>query len=256
MSSLRKSSRKTLTKADLDRMTAATAVHLAQHRAIQSDRLIPTVVSAEPPVSPPTPPPETVLPQVFNETYPYQHRVPYREVITFARVARFFLNTKDNYNNLRTLVNIKMRKKSDISLRLIEFFLTKYVSTEPDSPHDIGYFIGQGSRKRYFNVGTGYRQGLDMYTKKCFDFFARGRKFMFGVKGCEILQVETSLRQLNFFKWAITHGVIDYVRKHRKAVSAEMKKWDLEERECKKRERDDTMDMEVDVLPAKRTCLA
>ncbi len=254
-----------LTKNDLDRMTTAAAVHLAQRHAKLESDLVPTAVNMGPAIVPPTPPPEETLPCVYDEVYPFEDSVPYREVITFGRVARFFLDPTDNYAHLRTLVNIKTRR-ADISLRLIEFFLTKYVSTN-DTARDVGYFIPEETKQNgvWFNVGMGYKNGLDMYTKKCFDFFARGKdKFTFGVRGKPALQITTSLRQLNFFKWAIRNKVIDYVRKHRDEIAANMKRLDQAERANKKRAREEhhVDDMDVvseanpgvtdDVPPAKR----
>ena len=248
-----------MTQQHLDRMTTATAVHVAKHHAHYNDDLLPTPDQEE----------ISTLPHVYGNVHPFRESVSYHDAITFSRVSRFFLDPTNNYANLRTLVSIKTRKadikthKSDVSLRLIEFFLTKYVNGHKPG-RDIGYFVQDGKQARYFNVALGYKNGLEMYTKKSFDFFARGKyKFWFGVrlKNKIVMEISTSLRQLNFFKWAIRNKVIDYTRKHRDNIMACMKRVDQADRENKKRSSDDITMMDVveddtdELVPcAKRVC--
>ena len=37
------------------------------------------------------------------------------------------------------------------------------------------------------------------------------------------MEIKTTLGQLNFFKWAFTHGIVDFVEKNLKQISKEIK---------------------------------
>mgnify|MGYP003353668437 CR=1 FL=1 len=64
-----------------------------------------------------------------------------------------------------------------------------------------------------------FRSALDGYGKERFDPFARGRSkggaitLTLTVDG-EEWSIITTLRQLNYFRWAIDNGVISYVKAH------------------------------------------
>jgi len=49
-----------------------------------------------------------------------------------------------------------------------------------------------------------YKSQLKSYSKKYFDPFCRRNRINFN-------QISTTLGQLNFFKWASSNGIIDYV---------------------------------------------
>ncbi len=71
-------------------------------------------------------------------------------------------------------------------------------------------------RQKTIYVWQAYNAALDGYGKERFDPFARGKS-----KGGAITltndkdeSVTTTLRQLNYFRWAIEQGVIEYVKAH------------------------------------------
>ncbi len=90
--------------------------------------------------------------------------------------------------------------ESKISIRVLDYFVTNYSKTEK-----IYYKIG----KEIFNVHMNYKNQLDGYKKKLFDPFCRNKRIPFYYNDTQY--VITTVAQLNFFRWAITNKVLDYV---------------------------------------------
>ena len=100
---------------------------------------------------------------------------------------------------------------SVISLRLIDWFVTNYAKR-----HSIGYILNS----QEFMVYLSYKSQLKAYSKKLFDPFCRRERIMFSVTGVE--PFITTVGKLNFFRWAIEKNIIEYLKKHREVVEAEM----------------------------------
>ena len=110
-----------------------------------------------------------------------------------------------NTNNLKKIVNI-LFKKSKISLRVIDYLCTNYAKH-----NDVVYFIG--NKKIPFNLFLDYRSQLKAYSKLQFDPFKRHNRININVPQSIIESeiLETTVAQLNFFKWAIENKVLDYL---------------------------------------------
>jgi hypothetical protein len=94
---------------------------------------------------------------------------------------------------------------SPIALRVLDWFVTNY-----SKQYDIIYNIEKSGKQ--FVVFSSYRSQLKGYKKRLFDPFCRRGKIDFEYGEGQVIQ--TSYGQLNFFKWAIENGVIDYVDLH------------------------------------------
>jgi hypothetical protein len=106
-------------------------------------------------------------------------------------------------------------KKSKISLRILDYFVTNYAESER-----VYYTIKLYGRSRRFNVYGSYKAQLDAFHKKLFDPFCRRRRIYFEyAPGCEI---ETTAGQLNFFRWAIQNNVLQYVEDHLEQIQIHM----------------------------------
>jgi hypothetical protein len=103
--------------------------------------------------------------------------------------------------------------KSDVSLRLIDWFVTNY-----SKKHNIAYMRDD----RMFSVYFYYKRELKAYSKRLFDPFCRRERISFMVHGQTPLE-ETTVGQLNFFRWAIETGVLAYVMEHSAAIDTDMK---------------------------------
>ena len=90
---------------------------------------------------------------------------------------------------------------SDISLRLIDWFVTNY-----SKQHNISYILAG----QEFLIYTNYKAQLKAYSKKLFDPFCRRERIMFQIEGYPMFQ--TTVGKLNFFRWAIEKGVLNYIK--------------------------------------------
>ena len=133
-----------------------------------------------------------------------------REDGVMTRVLEFY-NYKPNLNQLLPI----LLKKSKISLRILDYFVTNYADSE-----NIHYNIRLYGRIRRFNVYGSYKAQLEAFHKKLFDPFCRRQRIYFEyAPGCEI---ETTAGQLNFFRWAIQNNVLNYVEDHLEEIQTHM----------------------------------
>jgi hypothetical protein len=100
---------------------------------------------------------------------------------------------------------------SDTSLRLIDWFVTNYAKQ-----HNISYILNN----QEFLVYTNYKSQLKAYSKKLFDPFCRRERIMFQIQGYEMFQ--TTVGKLNFFRWALEKGVLDYIKMNMAKIEAAM----------------------------------
>jgi hypothetical protein len=111
----------------------------------------------------------------------------------------------DFYNNLiiiKIFISI-LNSNSKISIRLIDYFVTKY-----SKYNKINYKIIENNIETQFNVYTSYKQQLKAFQKKHFDPFSRGDRIPYFLGDICII---TTIGQLNFFKWFISKKIYDYV---------------------------------------------
>jgi hypothetical protein len=106
--------------------------------------------------------------------------------------------------------------ESKISLRIVDWFATNYAKkfytlyTIEDN---------QGNIKR-FKVYFDYKLKLKAYSKRRFDPFCRWERISIPYKGDKF--IETTIGQLNFFKWAIENKVIDYIEENYETIEKDM----------------------------------
>lgn len=111
------------------------------------------------------------------------------------------LSLKDFYsneNNVSILLSI-INSESKISLRLIDWFITNYCKNNKDKTSD----------KNITSIYQNYRAQLKAYKKIKFDPFRRRQRITFFYNDKEFMN--TTIGQLNFFKWAIDNKILDYI---------------------------------------------
>ena len=110
--------------------------------------------------------------------------------------------------------------KSKISLRIIDWFATNYAK-KYYTVYDIKKknHFGKEETQR-FKVYMDYKQRLNGYSKRRFDPFCRWERVI--IPYDNNTSVQTTLGQLNFFKWAIEHNVLEYVEKNYKHIENDM----------------------------------
>lgn len=131
---------------------------------------------------------------------------------------------KDELDRLEKIIH----KKSHISLRIFDSFVTGYANDNKTTY----YVLSDGLRQR-FCVWVEYKAQLVSYKKIYFDPFRRNKKLTYK---CGKLTLKTSLGQLNFFKWAIINGVVDYVEENYDEIAEATRKKSKEAREKKKKQ--------------------
>ena len=123
-----------------------------------------------------------------------------------------FYNEDDNLKKVVPILN----GESDLSIRIIDWFVTNY-SKEYFVVYN--FKLANGSTKR-FKVYNDYKLKLKAYSKKRFDPFCRYERIKIPYK--ENIYVETTIGQLNFFKWAFENKIIEYIKEHRKEIENDM----------------------------------
>ena len=105
---------------------------------------------------------------------------------------------------------------SKISLRIVDWFATNYAKK-----YYTLYSIddNQGIVKR-FKVYFDYKLKLKAYRKRRFDPFCRWERISIPYKGDKF--IETTIGQLNFFKWAIENKVINYIEENYDTIEKDM----------------------------------
>jgi len=127
-----------------------------------------------------------------------------RSEVLQASVEIFY----ENPQNSEVLCDI-LEKKSGISLRNLEWFITNYSKQK-----NLSFVTSTGKR---FTVHCSYKSTLDGYSKKLFDPFCRAEKIQFKVPNTE-KNIMTTVAQLNFIRWCIKNSIIDYLKEHKETL--------------------------------------
>lgn len=120
-----------------------------------------------------------------------------------------FYKESDNLDKILQIIN----GQSKISLRIVDWFATNYAKK---------YFTVyqlSNSEKR-FKVYMDYKLKLKAYSKKRFDPFCRWERINIPYKNGDYIQ--TTIGQLNFFKWALENEVIDYISDNYDTIEKDM----------------------------------
>ena len=100
---------------------------------------------------------------------------------------------------------------SPISLRIIDWFVTNY-----SKQHYVVYPLDNIR----FKVYNDYKLKLKAYSKKRFDPFCRWEKTIIPYKANQFIQ--TTIGQLNFFKWIVDHKILDYIQENYDNIEQDM----------------------------------
>lgn len=115
-----------------------------------------------------------------------------------------------NMNKLLDMV----QNTSGVSLRVIDHLVTNYAQK-----HNVIYDIKRNKKVTKFFLYLDYKAQLKAYSKKQFDPFCRDKRIIFKHKDIEL---QTTVGQLNFFRWAINNNVITYAKRHLKKIKDDL----------------------------------
>ncbi len=139
----------------------------------------------------------------------------------------------ENYKlTLKDIIN----GKHELSLRMIDWLVTRYAKN-----NNIIYWINEIDDKIYHNLPDNYstekfkkitlyldyRAQLKSFKKFNFDAFRRHERIIFNIanKLDEPEEIETTIGQLNFFKWAFSNKLITYAIENQKKIYENMSKF-------------------------------
>lgn len=117
--------------------------------------------------------------------------------------------------NLNTMLKI-ITGESKISLRIVDWFATNYAK-KYYTLYDIEEWSG---KKKRFIVYVDYKLKLKAYSKKRFDPFCRWDRISVPYKDGTC--IETTIGQLNFFKWALENKIVDFIEKNYENIEKDM----------------------------------
>ncbi len=125
-----------------------------------------------------------------------KRKIHCKQELIVSSLQRFYASRTDTAEIMTYLEGT-----STVSLRLIDWFVTNYARQ-----HNIAYILNG----QEFLVYTNYKSQLKAYSKKLFDPFCRRERIMFQIPGQPLIQ--TTVGKLNFFRWAIEKGVLNYIK--------------------------------------------
>ena len=120
-----------------------------------------------------------------------------------------------NDTNLTRMLKI-ITGESKISLRIVDWFATNYAKKY----YTLYNIDNLNGNIRRFIVYVDYKLKLKAYSKKRFDPFCRWDRISIPYKDGTC--IETTIGQLNFFKWALENKVIDYIEQNYDAIEKDM----------------------------------
>ena len=119
-------------------------------------------------------------------------------------------------NNLDKILKI-ITGETKISLRIVDWFATNYAKKY------YTLYVIEGTNDnvtRRFKVYDDYKLKLKAYSKKRFDPFCRWDRISIPYKN--ETSIETTIGQLNFFKWTLENKVIDYIEQNYADIEKDM----------------------------------
>jgi hypothetical protein len=106
--------------------------------------------------------------------------------------------------------------ESNISLRIVDWFVTNYAKKN-FTVYELKDSYGEPRR---FKVYNDYKLKLKAYSKKRFDPFCRWDRIK--IPYDETKSMETTIGQLNFFKWTIENKIIEFIEENYTDIENDM----------------------------------
>lgn len=120
-----------------------------------------------------------------------------KEIIIYKGIKDFYKKLSEETKNKMYDIIISV---SPISLRILDWFATEFSKNGIELKNIYDENVP---------IHISYKAHLRAFSKKYFDPFKRHIRFKFPYK-----DMETTIGQLNFFKWAIVNNIILYIDEH------------------------------------------
>ena len=128
--------------------------------------------------------------------------------ILLNKLLLFYKNT-DYFDKMISIIN----GTSKISLRIVDWFVTNYSKKTY-------CVIENNDTNERFKVYNDYKLKLKAYSKKKFDPFCRWDRI--NIPYNDTMCVQTTLGQLNFFKWTIENKILEYIENNYNTIENDM----------------------------------
>ena len=148
----------------------------------------------------------TMVPTVSPDPQTRKKKIHCKQELIISSLQRFYGSRTD----LNDIVDL-LKGTSEVSLRLIDWFVTNY-----SKAHSTSYILAGQEFVVYMN----YKNQLKAYSKKLFDPFCRRERISFQIPGHEAFL--TTVGKLNFFRWALEKGILDYIKGHQTEIEKQM----------------------------------
>jgi hypothetical protein len=145
------------------------------------------------------------------DSSPLRHTIRNRIQCKQDFIVRWLQDFYNQPGRLEEILPI-LKGESPVSLRLVDWFVTNYSKK---------FNISYPEADRQFLVHFHYKRELKAYSKRLFDPFCRRERISFQIRGYDPIE-ETTVGQLNFFRWAIEKGVIKYILEHVHDIESDM----------------------------------
>ena len=124
-----------------------------------------------------------------------------------------YYSDKDKITQMLSIIN----GESSISLRIVDWFVTNYAKKNFTQYEIKNSETNDVTR---FKVYNDYKLKLKSYSKKRFDPFCRWERI--NIPYINEQHIQTTIGQLNFFKWALENKIIDYIRENYNTIEHDM----------------------------------
>jgi hypothetical protein len=145
-------------------------------------------------------------PAITPDAQTRRRKIHCKQELIIASLQRFYSGRQD----LDEIVEL-LKGTSEVSLRLIDWFVTNFAKA-----HSTSYILNGQEFVVYMN----YKNQLKAYSKKLFDPFCRRERISFQIPGHDAFL--TTVGKLNFFRWALEKGILDYIKGHQPEIEKEM----------------------------------
>jgi len=123
-----------------------------------------------------------------------------------------FYKRDDNLNRILKIIT----GETKISLRIVDWFATNYAKKN----FTLYNIIDRNGEERRFKVYQDYKLKLKAYSKKNFDPFCRWERISIPYENDTF--IETTIGQLNFFKWTLENNIIKYIEDNYEEIENDM----------------------------------
>lgn len=144
----------------------------------------------------------------LNSSYTTQNDLLLKNLMVFYKT--------ENNDNLDKMLKI-ITGESKISLRIVDWFATNYAK-KFYTLYTIDQTVDNIARR--FKVYDDYKLKLKAYSKKRFDPFCRWDRISIPYKNGTF--IETTIGQLNFFKWALENNVVEFIEDNYDIIEKDM----------------------------------